>query len=227
MFNVQVDADNFFTGSYATIGVVPNGVDVKTLPHAENSLCYKLVDVEVPVTYEEPIVQYVVYTQSDTEFDVDYSIKETDEDGNETYTYLTEEEYNALSEEEKANVSVTETPKMITVEITKDDYDNLSDDEKFNVEISYKTDENGYVLYETVEKIETVKDWEFSQERYDEIEAKRIADEEQSKADKEYQESISNEVLKAENQMLTEQIIMLDETMTIMLEEILPSLIGE
>lgn len=209
MYNVQVDENMFFTGSYAKVGTVKNGVNVDKLPPFENSLCYKLVDAEVPVTYEEPIVQYVVYTQSDTEFDVDYSIKETDEDGNETYTYLTEEEYNALSEEEKANVSVTETPKMITVEITKDDYDNLSDDEKFNVEISYKTDENGYVLYETVEKIETVKDWEFSQERYDEIEAKRIADEEQSKADKEYQESISNEVLKAENQMLTEQVDML------------------
>ena len=195
MFNVQLDENNFFTGSYAATGVVPNGVNVKTLPPAENSLCYKLVDAEVPVTYEEPIVQYVVYTQSDTEFDVDYSIKETDEDGNETYTYLTEEEYKALSDEEKENVSVTETPKMITIEITKDDYNNLSDDEKSNVVISYKTDENGYVLYETVQKIEVIKDWEFSQERYDEIEAKRIADEEQSKAEKEYQESISNEIL--------------------------------
>lgn len=35
------------------------------------------------------------------------------------------------------------------------------------------------------------------------------------------------ENLKAENQMLTEQVDMLDETMAIMLEEILPSLIGE
>lgn len=37
----------------------------------------------------------------------------------------------------------------------------------------------------------------------------------------------SVENLKAENQMLTEQVDMLDETMAIMLEEILPSLIGE
>ena len=37
----------------------------------------------------------------------------------------------------------------------------------------------------------------------------------------------SVEDLKAENQMLTEQVDMLDETMAIMLEEILPSLIGE
>lgn len=35
------------------------------------------------------------------------------------------------------------------------------------------------------------------------------------------------ENLKAENQMLTEQVDMLDETMAIMLEEILPNLIGE
>ena len=39
MFNVQLDENNFFTGSYATIGVVPNGVNVETLPPTENQLC--------------------------------------------------------------------------------------------------------------------------------------------------------------------------------------------
>ena len=37
----------------------------------------------------------------------------------------------------------------------------------------------------------------------------------------------SIETLKSENQMLTEQVATLDETLTIMLEEILPSLMAE
>ena len=115
---------------------------------------------------------------------------------------------------------LSDIPHLITVEITKDDYNNLSDDEKSNVVISYKTDENGNIVYETVQTTEIIKDWEFSQEKYDELEEKRIAEEEQSKADKEYQESISNETLKAENAMLTEQITMLTECLLEMSETV-------
>lgn len=102
MFNVQVDENMFYTGNYAIVGSVHNGVDVNDLPPDENALCYKLVETS---------------------------------DG-----------------------------------VTK---------------------------------------WEFSQEKYDELEAVKVAAEEQQKVENEYRESISNETLKAENQALTEQIDML------------------
>lgn len=209
MYNVQIDENMFFTGNYAKVGTVQNGVNVEKLPPNENSLCYKLVDVEVTKSCEEPVLQRVMYTTSDTEFDVLYHTVSIDEENNETYNYLTEEEYNALSDEEKQDVVVERIPQMITVELTREEYDALSEDEKSNVMISYKEDEEGNLVYETIEYTGMVKDWEFSQERYDELEAERIKREQEMEQEKEYQDSISNEALKAENQMLMEQVDML------------------
>ena len=180
MYNVQLDENMFFTGSYAKKGTLNNGFNVTSLPPTENSLCYKLVDVEVTKSYEEPVLQYITHTVSDTEFDTFYYTVSTDEENNEFYNYLSEEEYNALSDEEKSNVMV-----------------------------SYKEDEEGNLVYETIEYIEIVKDWEFSQERYDELEAEKFKREQEMEQEKEYQESISNEALKAENEMLMSQIDML------------------
>lgn len=46
MYSVLLDENGFFTGAYATVGSISNGTQVGTLPPAENSLCYKLVDDE-------------------------------------------------------------------------------------------------------------------------------------------------------------------------------------
>ena len=42
MYNVGLDENNFYNGSYAEVGTVPNGVDVETLPPAIDQLCYYL-----------------------------------------------------------------------------------------------------------------------------------------------------------------------------------------
>lgn len=209
MFNAQIDENNFFTGNYATIGVVLNGVNVETLPPTENQLCYKLIDVEVVKENKEPILQYTKTVESDTEFETIYTIESLDEDGNTITTSLTKEEYETLDDIDKESVNISQIAKIVTVTLTKDEFNVLDETEKSKFTASYKEDENGNIVYETVQITEIIKDWEFSQEKYDELEEKRIAEEEQSKADKEYQESISNETLKAENQMLTEQVDML------------------
>ena len=74
------------------------------------------------------------------------------------------------------------------------------------------------MVYEIVKVPEIVKDWEYSQEKYDELESKRLANEKQQQLDKEYRESISNETLKAENTMLAEQISMFTECLLEMSE---------
>lgn len=163
MYTVQVDENMFFTGNYAIVGSVKNGVSVTKLPPSENSLCYKLIDVEVPTEFEEPVLQY---------------IKEITDDNGE----------------------------LITVELTKEEYSALTDEEQSEVIVSYKKDENDNIVYETVEITEIVKDWEFSQEKYDELEQKRKDEEAQQKAEEEYQESISNKTLKEENEALMEQV---------------------
>ena len=209
MFNVQIDENNFYTGNYASIGTLPNGINIEKLPPSENSLCYKLVDKEITKEVSEPILQYIKTTASDTEFETIYTIESLDENGNTITTSLTKEEYEALDDSDKESVNVSQIAKIITITLTKSEFDALNESDKTNFVASYKEDENGNIVYETVQTTEVIKDWEFSQEKYDELEEKRIAEEEQSKANKEYQESISNETLKAENAMLTEQVDML------------------
>lgn len=186
MYNVQLDENMFFTGSYAKVGTINNGVNVESLPPSENSLCYKLVDVEVTESRQQPILQYIMRTVSDTEFTTTYTYTETG-------VQITEEEYNALTDDEKETVTVTQIPVVTTTELTKEEYDALED--KSNVVVSYKTDEDGNLVYETIEETKIVKDWEFSQERYDELEAAKKAEEEAAKSEAEHQQSISNETL--------------------------------
>ena len=231
MYNVQVNENNFYTGSYATVGTVKNGVNVSKLPPSENSLCYKLVDVEVPEEKQVPILEYTKTVESETEFDTYYTmtvinedVEETESDttGDETETpvteestettiSITEEEYNELSDEEKERVTITQVPKMVTIVLLKDEYDALSDEEKDGFIAAYRVDENGELVLETIQVTKIVKDWEFSQERYDELEAERVQKEKEQEEAQEYQESISNEALKAENQMLREEVAALKD----------------
>lgn len=229
MYNVQVNENNFYTGSYATVGTVKNGVNVSKLPPSKDSLCYKLVDVEVTEEKEVPILEYTKIVESETEFYTYYTMTivneeveetETNNTGDETETpvteeitettiSITEEEYNALSDEEKERVTITQVPKMIAIVLLKDEYDALSDEEKDGFIAAYRVDENGELVLETIQVTKMVKDWEFSQERYVQLEAERVQKEKEQEEAKEYQESISNEALKAENKMLREEVDML------------------
>ena len=202
MYNVQLDENMFYTGSYAKVGTINNGINVETLPPTENSLCYKLVDVEVTVNEDRPILQYFMRTASETEFTTSYW-------DNGTGFPITEGEYNNLTDDEKVNITVTQTPVVIHTELTKEEYDALED--KTNTIITQKTDEHGDLVCETVEVTKIVKQWQFFQERYDEMEAAKLAAEEAAKSEAEYQESISNETLKAENEALTEQVAILTD----------------
>lgn len=198
MYNVQINENNFYTGSYATVGTVKNGVNVSKLPSSENSLCYKLVDVEVTKEIQEPILEFSKMTESKTEFDTYYYLKSTDEEGNEVETPITEDEYNALSEEEKENVVITQIPKMVTIVLSKDEYNALTDEEKDGFISAYKEDENGQLVYQAIEVKEIVKDWEFSQERFDELEAERVQKEKEQEETKELEKLLSPEQLRAD-----------------------------
>ena len=87
MFNVQIDKNNFYTGNYASVGSLPNGINVEKLPPSENSLCYKLVDKEITKEVSQPILQYIKTTASDTEFETIYTIESLDEN-DDTITIL-------------------------------------------------------------------------------------------------------------------------------------------
>lgn len=209
MCKVQIDEDGFFTGSYVQIGNIAGGVEVDELPPSENPLCYKLVENEVLKSYEVPVLKYVTEKESKTDFDVSYCLTSTDDEGNTVKTYITEDEYNALSEVERENVEIISIPQFIMVEISKEEYDFLDDVERDKVIVSYKYDDDGNIIYETAEKTETIKVWEFSQEKYDEIENQKDIAKKQEEENNAYLESISNKVLKEENEKLTEQVEML------------------
>lgn len=196
MYNVQVNKNNFYTGSYATVGTVKNGVNVSKLPPSENSLCYKLVDVEVTEEKQVPILEYTKTVESETEFDTYYALKSTDEEGNEIETPITEEEYDML--EEDANISITQIPKMVTVVLSKDEYAALADEEKDGYIAAYKEDENGELVLETIQATKIIKDWEFSQEKYDELEAEKQAKAEEQEANEKLAKSLSAEQQRAD-----------------------------
>ena len=63
MITVQLDSNNFWTGSYAKIGSVPNGISVDTLPSDLSNYkttCYKWgeyeAEVQVPIEVQTPVI---------------------------------------------------------------------------------------------------------------------------------------------------------------------------
>lgn len=178
MYNVQVNENGFYMGSYATVGTVKDGVNVTKLPPSENALCYKLIDTEVIEEKQVPILQYSKTVESETEFDTYYTLKSTDEDDNEIETSITEEEYEAL--EDKTSVTITQAPKMVTIILSEEEYNALTNEEKDGYIAAYKEDENGELVYKTIQITKIVKDWEFSQEKYDELLATKTAQQEAS-----------------------------------------------
>lgn len=178
MYNVQINENGFYMGSYATVGTVKDGVDVTKLPPSENQLCYKLIKVEVTEDKQVPILEYTKYTESETEFDTYYYVKSTDEEGNEVETPITEEEYETLPED--ADVSIVQVPKTVTIILSEEEYLALAEEDRNGYIAAYKEDENGELVYETIQVTKLVDEWEFSQERYDELTATQTAQQEAS-----------------------------------------------
>ena len=63
MISVLLDSNNFWTGSYAKIGSIPNGILVDTLPSDlsnHKTTCYKWgeyeAEVQVPVEVQTPVI---------------------------------------------------------------------------------------------------------------------------------------------------------------------------
>ena len=197
MYNVKVNENYFYQGAYAKVGKVEGGIDMSTLPPEENQFCYYINFKEEIEIRQVPAKAYYKYETSETEFDFIYEVKSVDENNEEITNSITEKEYNTLTDEEKENVTITQTPKVIQVELTKEEYEALSDEEKVEVYVFDKTDEEGNLVYEDVKKTVIVKEWAFSQEKYDELEAKRIADEEaeaEQKAEEEYVQELPSHV---------------------------------
>lgn len=216
MYNVQVNEQGFYMGSYATVGTVKDGVAVTSLPPSENSLCYKLVDVKVQKEKQQPILQYTKMTESETEFDFYYFLTTEDEEGNEVETPITEEEYETLKE--TSSIQIEQSPKIVTIILNSEEYSALDDEEKENFIAAYKEDENGELVYETIIVTEIVKDWEFSQEKYDELMILKNQKEAEDEAAKAYQESISNKVLANRITELEESMVVTDAMTAAILE---------
>lgn len=200
MYNVKVDENYFYQNAYAKIGKIEGGIDMPTLPPSDNSLCYYIDFKEEIVIEQVPAKVYTKTVTSETEFDYHYELNLIDENSDEVISIITEEEYNALTDEEKANVTITQTPKVTQVELTKEEYEALSDEEKAEINISNKVDEEGNLVYEDVEKIVIVKEWAFSQEKYDELEAQRIANEESETKQQEEEQFIQEMPLHVKQQ---------------------------
>ena len=63
MITVLLDSNNFWTGSYAKIGSIPNGISVDTLPSDLSNYkttCYKWgeyeIEVQVPIEVQTPVI---------------------------------------------------------------------------------------------------------------------------------------------------------------------------
>ena len=63
MITVLLDSNNFWTGSYAKIGSIPNGISVDTLPSDLSNYkttCYKWgeyeAEVQVPIEVQTPVI---------------------------------------------------------------------------------------------------------------------------------------------------------------------------
>lgn len=59
MYIVSLDKDSYFTGSYAKIGSIPNGVSVESLPpdiNGSKAICWKLTLVEEEVIIDIPTI---------------------------------------------------------------------------------------------------------------------------------------------------------------------------
>lgn len=196
MFNVALDKDNFFTGNYATVGTVENGVFVNELPPSGNKqLFYHLTEKEVVKTKEVPEKVYIKYTNSETETINTYY----DKDG--IQLYITDEEYN-----------------------------NLSEEERLFIVINNKTDEEGNIIYKTVEYTEIIKEWVYDEEKYNifinekaQKEAEDLAKkEEEEKAEKEKAEEIANlkSALEEQKEFSNSMFFTLDSLLT----DVIPSL---
>jgi hypothetical protein len=197
MYNVKVNENYFYQGAYAKVGKIQNGEDMPCLPPEENQLCY-YIDFKEKIEIEQVVVKtYTKNVTSETEFDTYYEVKTEDEEGNEFSNSITEEEYNALTDEEKENVTITQYPVIVQVELTKEEYEALSDEEKMEIYVFDKTDEEGNLVYEDVEKTIIVKEWAFSQEKYNELEAQRLVNEQaaaEQKAEEQYVKEMPDNV---------------------------------
>lgn len=67
MYSVKLDSDNYFTGSYASVGGIEGGIEVNELPEDMNkALCYKydnhnvISTIKVPATDETTGEQKIV-----------------------------------------------------------------------------------------------------------------------------------------------------------------------
>lgn len=78
MITVQVSTDGYFTGSYAKVGSIPNGIKVATLPEDltnSKTTCWKYgeyqVDVEIQVPVQGEAIQVPVIDEETQEQKVD------------------------------------------------------------------------------------------------------------------------------------------------------------
>lgn len=171
MYNVVLDENKFYTGNYAKIGKLKNGIDIETLPPEENSLCYYIKEVETPIEKQVEVYVYYKIIYSDTEFYNIYYIKLEDGTKGEVISSI---EYDSLPDEEKINIIIESVPKQTVVKISSEEYDSLPDEEKSQYTKTYKVDENGLQVFETITEIILVKQWEFSEDKFNELNNKEL-----------------------------------------------------
>ncbi|WP_312369046.1 hypothetical protein [Lachnoclostridium sp.] len=59
MYNIKLDVNDYFTGTYAKVGRVDGGIDLPTLPPTEDNikaLAYKYCTYERQITKQNPVV---------------------------------------------------------------------------------------------------------------------------------------------------------------------------
>ena len=217
MYSVQLDENKFYTGNYATLGRLIDGIEVDELPPIKNQRCYYLKETTEKVNVPSPVL---IYTQTIIENTQTKYIF----DGVE----ISEEEYNALSDIEKNTVEVINSPIVKEVTLTKEEYDLLSEKEKSEVVISYETDIDGNLVYENKEETRVVNEWVYSENKYNELKA--LEEEKENNREKTDSEKITEletqvSTLQSDNESLLEQIELLDSTLSVMLEDILPSIV--
>ena len=135
---VVLDENKFFTGTYAKIGSIENGVEVETLPPEENQTCYRLVEEKKERTNKVNIIEYIKFVYN---------------------------ENNELSEE------IVDTEEIV---VTEDAYNALSDDEKIQYGTRYKTDENGEYVTKDVVETYTDKTWTLDESKVSELNSAEI-----------------------------------------------------
>lgn len=138
MYNVRLDENKYYTGSYAKVGKVKDGVDLPSLPPEEDyekALCYKYDEYSYEETTSMPKTQEVEKIDDVTGETITVTEFVLDEEGNVVYedVIVTKTNIGWIFDEEKYIAYIEEKERIAKETFTPDEEQLL-----FNLDIDMR-----------------------------------------------------------------------------------------